>query len=231
MLCNFQHCERSSVAKGLCPTHYRRLRRYGDPAVTVRTSVAGKICNVMECLGPVVSRDLCKKHYTKWQRYKDPLFSKNLPPGSEPYDSILKYGVLRMDECLIYQGGTNGAPGYGLTYGNLLAHRVSYEKFHGPIPQGMQIDHTCHNEAARLDLCAGGKTCIHRLCVNPGHLMAVSHRQNGLNSPLAGGKTHCKRGHLYTEENTYTRQPKNRPGPCRRCRTCQRELWQRNNKP
>lgn len=37
------------------------------------------------------------------------------------------------------------------------AHRVSYEEFKGPIPEGYEIDHTC-----RITL-----------CINPAHLEAV----------------------------------------------------------
>lgn len=43
-----------------------------------------------------------------------------------------------------------------------LAHRYAYELLVGAIPDGMQIDHICHNRA----------------CVNPGHLRPVTRKQN-----------------------------------------------------
>lgn len=43
-----------------------------------------------------------------------------------------------------------------------LSHRVSYELANGPIAAGLDIDHICRN----------------RSCVNPGHLRAVTHKQN-----------------------------------------------------
>jgi len=43
-----------------------------------------------------------------------------------------------------------------------LAHRVSYEVFVGPIPDGMIIDHLCRNRA----------------CILPTHLEPVTHAEN-----------------------------------------------------
>lgn len=69
--------------------------------------------------------------------------------------------------------GQIGAPGRGSSM--LYAHRLSYELAHGPIPDGLTIDHTCHNK----DLgCVRGFSCPHRRCVNPAHLEAVSRGEN-----------------------------------------------------
>jgi hypothetical protein len=45
---------------------------------------------------------------------------------------------------------------------NELIHRKHYEQFKGPIPDGLEIDHTCRNTR----------------CVNPEHLEAVTHAEN-----------------------------------------------------
>jgi hypothetical protein len=42
------------------------------------------------------------------------------------------------------------------------AHRIAYELTNGPIPDGLMIDHLCHNLA----------------CVNPDHLRPVTNKQN-----------------------------------------------------
>lgn len=53
-------------------------------------------------------------------------------------------------------------------------HRLVWEALVGPIPEGMVIDHMCHNE----DLtCEGGK-CSHRKCCNPAHLRVTTQEEN-----------------------------------------------------
>jgi hypothetical protein len=53
-------------------------------------------------------------------------------------------------------------------------HRLIYEQAHGPIADGLEIDHECHN---RDEACPGGP-CRHRRCVNPAHLRAVRRTTN-----------------------------------------------------
>ena len=87
---------------------------------------------------------------------------------------------------------------------NCWAHRISYELHVGPIPQGLHLDHLCKNRA----------------CCNPAHLQPVTQRENNLRSngltALNAVKTHCKRGHEFTDENTFRR--KNGKRNCVACR-------------
>lgn len=64
--------------------------------------------------------------------------------------------------------GVAGLPGQNRTR---RAHRIVYERLHGAVPVGFELDHLCRN----------------RGCVNPGHLEVVDRRTNarrGLRSKL-----------------------------------------------
>lgn len=84
--------------------------------------------------------------------------------------------------CWLWIGALtpNGYPQLRLGDGHLcLAHRFSYELVNGAIPDGLQVDHTCHGADPS---CPGGFSCVHRRCVNPTHLEAVTGSINQLRS-------------------------------------------------
>ncbi len=79
----------------------------------------------------------------------------------------------------------------------LQAHRVAYELFIGPIPEGYDTDHLC----------------MHKWCVRPSHLDPVPHAEN-IRRWAEQTITHCPRGHPYTAANLV------KGSIHRRCLTC-----------
>lgn len=105
------------------------------------------------------------------------------------------------------------------------AHRLVYETFVGPIPEGMTLDHLCHTADGD---CAGGPTCAHRRCVKPTHLAPTPFTDNVLRGvgPTAvnARKTHCIHGHPFDQANTYIRPATGN----RDCRVCIDERLRRS---
>lgn len=120
--------------------------------------------------------------------------------------------------CWNWSGASNPRTGYGnFNIGDrryVLPHRFAYEALRVDVPEGLQIDHLCRN----------------RLCVNPWHMEPVTPSVNVRRSSNAAAlninRAVCRKGHPFTEENTY------RSGAYRKCRAChlQRERTYRANR-
>jgi hypothetical protein len=108
--------------------------------------------------------------------------------------------------CVLWNGAR--VKGYGMVQHEgkpVYVHRLMYEWFTGPIPDGMELDHLC-----RVKHCAA-----------PAHLEAVPHAENirrGETGRHNAVKTHCPQGHPYDEANAAI----NNRGS-RYCRRCKRE--------
>lgn len=131
-------------------------------------------------------------------------------PGTPPviiYDEVPCDNPALKGPCHVFRGFKNRG-GYGESSLNskpCLVHRYVWERDVGPIPPGMFIDHQCRNRA----------------CCNVDHLRVVTPKQNSLENsigPIAkhAAKTHCFRGHEFTEENTLICRKR------RHCRKCSR---------
>lgn len=121
------------------------------------------------------------------------------------------------DECWPWTASLHVGYGHLLVErAKVLVHRFSYEIHVGRIPDGLMIDHVCHNRS--LD-CPGGPCCPHRRCVNPAHLDVVTSAENTRRSPLWRClRTHCKHGHPFDVANTYITTDGRR-----QCKACSRE--------
>lgn len=126
--------------------------------------------------------------------------------GEAAGSRILRFITEDRVGCWIWQATTNEF-GYGrltIEGRTLYAHRVSYEAFVGPIPDGLHLDHLCRVTS----------------CVNPAHLEPVTCQINTLRGEGFAAKNaqkdECPSGHPYNAENTYHCKGR------RYCRTCQR---------
>ena len=130
--------------------------------------------------------------------------------------------VVEINGCWVFTGKAHNGKGYGIIArgrrgeGIAYVHRVVYEALVGPIPEGLTLDHLCHNDSD----CPGGASCQHRRCVNPAHLEPVSRGLNVMRGEHPRIVLHregrCIRGHKVSEKNTYFR-PSGRVGWCRIC--------------
>lgn len=68
---------------------------------------------------------------------------------------------------------------------NFYAHRLAWERAHGPIRDGLTVDH---------------RECSNRLCCNPAHLELVTLAENGRRGDITrwgtiGDENVCRHGH------------------------------------
>lgn len=86
--------------------------------------------------------------------------------------------VQKTDSCWLWTG-TKDRNGYGMVRDGkrmVLVHRHMYSHVHGPIQEGMEIDHSCHS----------------RSCVRPYHLRQATRKQNMENK--SGPQSNNKHG-------------------------------------
>lgn len=137
---------------------------------------------------------------------------RNMPPDMPLIDKVLTNITMEPNSgCWLFLRNAtfNKAGGmYGYVFQNGKSHRVhrvTYEHFVGPIPDGLVLDHKCRVT----------------LCVNPNHLRPMTNYANAaLGVPHAHqlAKTHCPQGHPYSGDNLYFNSKRRN----RVCRTCTR---------
>ena len=129
---------------------------------------------------------------------------RNVPPEERFWRRVTK-----TDTCWLWLNG-EAKTRYGkfeVDGRTVSVHRWSYEHFVGPIPVGLQIDHTC------------GVT----LCVRPDHLEPKTAGANTLAHHREQKPQVCQRGHALTEDNVfYTKAEAPGQSEKRRCRACHR---------
>lgn len=129
--------------------------------------------------------------------------------------------VIEASGCWVWIGSKT-PEGYGQFWtgdGHTGAHRWSYERHVGAIPERYVIDHLCRNPS----------------CVNPAHLDCVTMKTNTERGVLyetlaakAKAKTHCKRGHPLFGANLRIDTRGDRG--CRSCQCIKGREWKAANR-
>lgn len=140
---------------------------------------------------------------------------ENAGPRSIGYDEFERRfwaRAQRAGACLLWTATRRGEYGAVSLFRRMeCAHRVAYWMAHGPLLDGMEIDHMCDTP----------------LCVEPTHLRQVHPLVNWARSStvtaINARKTHCDHGHEFTPENTRITSRGRRD-----CRACNRARAKRD---
>lgn len=109
--------------------------------------MANRTCSIDGCTSRVRARGWCGKHYQRWTRSGDPE-SAAIPRFASWAESFAANAptVDGPNGCRLWRGGVAGN-GYGMVWAkheHISAHRYAWEREHGPVPEGMFVDHICH---------------------------------------------------------------------------------------
>lgn len=119
------------------------------------------MCSIEGCGTRVYGRGWCEKHYTRWRRHGDPLKSDRATTDMTVEQQLLF--LSREDKttgCRVWHKTSHQNP-YGV-FKKQKPHRVAYETWVGPIPEGLIVRHKCDNPP----------------CINPDHLETGTQADN-----------------------------------------------------
>lgn len=124
-----------------------------------------------------------------------------LVPVARRMEAVVSYEVDPVYGCWL-STARKDRDGYAY-HGSSRAHLVAWEQAHGPVPDGMEVDHLCRR----------------RHCQALHHLELVTRQENGLRRSwrYRAKRTHCPKGHPLQVNAIVT------PEGGRVCRQCNRE--------
>lgn len=172
-ICSIDDCTGKHYGKGYCQKHYMRLHTTGTTDLLVPTHRA---CSIDGCNTKHEALGYCTKHYQRVKAHNDPHFQRKSGDDNARFDSHID----KSGDCWLWTSGvsSNGYGGFSVRSKSISAHVFAYRRAHGPVPDGLQVRHSCHN----------------RLCVNPAHLSVGTAADN------AQDKVDADR-HCYGERN------------------------------
>ena len=136
-----------------------------------------KKCQVVGCVSTSkIVRGFCTKHYQAAR--KAGIIGTRHVKYTTP-DEAVAHRVKRVGECLEWTGARN-QKGYARMQvdGRLESvHRYVWEREHGPIPKGREVDHVCLNRACiniqHLRLATRSANTMHRSGAQPNSISGV----------------------------------------------------------
>lgn len=168
-VCYVEGCSNPVRGRGMCNTHYLRVRKYGDPSVCKNPCAPRtRGCKVDGCAGLHHAKGYCSKHVQRVKAHGSVEGSGVKRAARGAGIAFLREAVAHTgDECLIWPFGVKPG-GYPLVYWerkNWGAHRLVCLLSHGEPPRGRELAaHSCGNG--------------HLGCVNPRHLRWATPSEN-----------------------------------------------------
>ena len=87
--CSVKSCNTKPRVYGYCRSHWRYMRRYGDPLH--ERPILPYFCAIENCGRKRHSRGWCTLHYKRWYTHGDPLYERSIRLCSEPKCSNKHY--------------------------------------------------------------------------------------------------------------------------------------------
>lgn len=122
------------------------------------------VCKVDGCGNASMHLGWCRPHYRRWNKHGDPTAGGPFH-YSNPDDAFKARTILNDETGCVEWSGSSDAAGYGSMRINrkpVKAHRYSWCRKYGSIPDGMMVLHKCDNPK----------------CVNVDHLFLGDHNAN-----------------------------------------------------
>lgn len=117
--CSINGCTNPRKTRGLCNTHYQRLRRLGDAEAPLKVAgkYHGQLCAIEACGRPAQKRGWCKLHYNRVRRTGSPVNGKP--------DRLANFSQAK---CKVH-----GCEANAIALNFCSKHRAKFKKFGDPL--------------------------------------------------------------------------------------------------